>query len=903
MSNIFDKVLDKEFSRRTFLKGTAAATAAVTGLSAAAFADESNLTETVASEHPAPVDPEEGGKWVAAACWHNCGGRCMNKVMVKDGMVVRQKTDDTHPDSLDYPQQRGCVRGKAQQQQCFGADRLKYPMKRKHWSPEEPNGQLRGIDEWERISWDDAIKYCADQFISLRDKYGPQTFITGSWGSLYEAPPLLAIGGHTSIADSTSYGTYLIHVDTTIGMGANGFGTGNDRYDLLNADYCVFLSLNPAWSAPGTPIMNYMRGKENGVKFVTIDPMYTASAQALDADWVPVRTGTDTALLLGVASEMLRLDEEEGDIVDWDFLDKYTVGFDADHKPADLRSDVNFVDYLKGEYDGIPKTAEWAAKITGTPVENITMLARVMGKKNNVWFMYSFASARNDGSENIPQIVLTIGAMGGHMGKPGNCTALSYTHNSGNSGGSNLVRGGGTGTSTGLTNGVDGIVIGPQAWDAVLTGKYRMIGDFYGYTPEGVVAGEDRTCDIHCIVNMDEHAYLQTGPNMKAGIEAYRKVDFVMTSAQFLTTPAKYSDIVLPVTTYWERPGGLASSNREFLFCYSQVTEPLYEAKNDQEIYSLLIDAMGLNSKDYYPMDEKQQFFNQIAGCTVVKEGCTENATGGGFDVYGNPLTAALEYETLVTITQEDIDEWGVEGTPQEGRISLKQFVEDGGYQVERHEGDGFGTIGYQSFIDDPEANPRPTASGKFEICSQAKADLLNSFGLVDWDYKPYPEYITPTTGYETTFKDGDIDGEKGEFPYLLYNIHYLRRSHSTFNNCPWLRETWPNPVFINASDAKELGIASGDTVLISTKTAQALRKACVMEGLIPGEVAIPHGAWSNIDEETGIDYGGADNYLLGNEVTGSGITPYNNINCRIEKYDGPELEDDAYTDKRIIEL
>jgi len=902
MANLLNKISDAQFSRRQFLKGAAAATAVISGLGAAGYADGELKETTAPAEHPPVVDPEEGGKWVAAACWHNCGGRCVNKVMVKDGVVIRQKTDDSHPDSLDYPQQRGCVRGKAQQQQCFGADRLKYPMKRKNWSPENPNGHLRGIDEWERISWDEAIKYCADQFVTLNEKYGPQTFLTGSWGSYSEAPPLLALGGHTSVADSTSYGTYLLRVNETIGMGANGFGTGNDRFDILNADYCVFLSCNTAWSAPGTPIMNYVRGKEKGVKFVTIDPMYTASAQALDADWVPVRTGTDTALLLGVASEMLRLDAEEGDIVDWDFLNKYTVGFDAEHKPADLKEDVNFVSYLKGEYDGVPKTAEWASKITGTDVENITMLARVMGKKNNVWFMYSFAAARNNGSENIPQIVLTIGAMGGHMGKPGNCTALSYTQNSGNSGGSNLVRGGGAGFSTGLSNGVDGIILGPQAWDAVLTGKYRMIGDYYGYTTL-VHEGEDRECDIHCIVNMDEHAYLQTGPNMKAGIEAYRKVDFVMSSAQFLTTPAKYSDIVLPVTTYWERPGGLAATNKEFLYCYSQVTEPLYEAKNDQEIYSLLIDAMGMDSKQYYPISEKQQFFNKIKGATVVKEGSVESSGAMKYDVYGNPLVAALEYEPLVTITQADIDTWGVEGEPQEGRISLQQFIDDGGYQVERHEGDGFGTIGYQAFIDDPEANPRDTVSGKFEICSQRKADLFNSFGIVDWDYKPYPEYILPTTGYESTFKNGDIDGEKGEFPFLLYNIHYLRRSHSTFNNCPWLRETWPNPVFINASDAEKLGIASGDTVLITTKTAQALRKACVMEGLVPGVVSIPHGAWANVDEETGIDKGGADNYLLGNEITGSGITPYNNINCRIEKYDGPELEDDAYTDKRIIEL
>ena len=94
-------------------------TGSSTGCSAEASLD-------AADKHELPVDPAEGGEWVAAACWHNCGGRCMNKVMVKDGAVVRQKTDDTHEDSPDYPQQRGCVRGKAQQQQCFGADRLKY---------------------------------------------------------------------------------------------------------------------------------------------------------------------------------------------------------------------------------------------------------------------------------------------------------------------------------------------------------------------------------------------------------------------------------------------------------------------------------------------------------------------------------------------------------------------------------------------------------------------------------------------------------------------------------------------------------------------------------------------------------------------------------------------------------
>ena len=109
-------------SRRGFLGASAAVMAGVAGLAATGCSAESSLEATDAMGMP--VDPAKGGEWTSAACWHNCGGRCMNKVMVKDGAVIRQKTDDTHEDSFDYPQQRGCVRGKAQQQQCFGADRL-----------------------------------------------------------------------------------------------------------------------------------------------------------------------------------------------------------------------------------------------------------------------------------------------------------------------------------------------------------------------------------------------------------------------------------------------------------------------------------------------------------------------------------------------------------------------------------------------------------------------------------------------------------------------------------------------------------------------------------------------------------------------------------------------------------
>ena len=850
--------------------------ASVAVLSATGCSSESTL-----DKHELPADPASEGTWVSAACWHNCGGRCMNKVMVKDGAVVRQKTDDTHEDSFDYPQQRGCVRGKAQQQQCFGADRLQYPLKRKGWSPENPNGEMRGKDEWERISWDEAISYIAEQMKTIKDKYGNQAFLIGSYGSRYAFKPLLAFGGHTSVADTTSHGAYLLNVNTTIGVPSTDAGVCNDRTDMLNAETIVFHASNPAWSAAGTPSYHYIRAKEAGVKFIVIDPIYTASAQILDAYWIPVRTGTDTAFFLGVASEMLRLDKEEGDVVDWDFLDKYTVGFDADHKPEDLKEDVNFLDYLNGKYDGIEKTAEWASEICGVTVEQITYFAREIGKTHNVWMLHNFAAARCNGSENLPQIFMTVSAMGGHYGKPGNCSANNYHANAGN-GGPALVKGGSSGLPS-VKNPIDGVIPGPQAWEACLTGKYRQVGDWY--SGDGSEAGVDKTCDIHCIIH-DENAYLQTGPNMKQGIEAHRKMDFVFAKAQFMTTQALYSDIVLPVTTQWEVPGGLSSSNREFLFCFSQVTEPLFEAKTDAEINTLILDALGLDSTKVYPISEKQAFFNQLQGAKVVKEG------------------SASEFETLITITDEDIKEWGVEGKAQTGRVTLKEFIANGGYQVKRELGDVYSSfLGHSAFIKDPEASPLKTKSGKFEITSQAKADLFNSIGLIDHEYKPYPEYLVPTTGYETTFKDGKIGGEAGEYPYLLFNPHYFRRSHSVFDNCPWMRETWPNPVFLNVSDAAEKGIVDGDTVRVWTRHGEVLRKACCMEIMRPGQVGIPHGAWVNVNEETGIDEGGADNYLLGNEISGGGVTSYNNNNCNFEKYEGAQLEDDCMMPARIIDL
>ena len=670
------------------------------------------------------------------------------------------------------------------------------------------------------------------------------------------------IGGCTRDWGTTSLGSYTL----TPPLIGTTYDDGADRLSMKEADYCIMWGLNPSWSSAGNPIYNYLQAKKAGVKFIGVDPFYNESYAVLDAEWTPCRPSMDTAMMIGVAYEMIQLDQGSGDIIDYDFLNRCTVGFDADHMPEGADPKENFKDYVLGTYDGVPKDAAWASALCGAEEKSIKYLAKILGKKNKVLLYSAWGPGRNHNADNLPQMLMTLGAMGGHYGQAGNCTGPTCHTSSGN-GGPSLIKAGGAGLPA-VANAIDDNINDTELWRAVNTGKYNFVGD--GGVKQ---AGEIRDIDIHMLYH-GWNAILQSRDGMTEGIKAHRKVDFVVCHAHALKTEALYSDIVLPVDSEWERCGTILSGNREVLFFPTQVTPQLYGARSDQWIVKEL--AKRFPDHDFstmYPISEKQQFFNKLAGCKVIKQ------DGSG------------EYETLITITADDIKEWDVEGEPQDGVIGLKELLAQGVYQVPRKEGDSLGYIPYKEFREDPEANPRKTASGKFEIYSQTLANTINAVG---WsEIKPYPTYIRQENGYEAT-QDGS------EYPFQVFNPHYLRRSHTTLDNVQWLREAWPNPIFINTSDAKAKGIKSGDTVLITSPHGKSLRHACVTGRFTPGVVGVPHGSWVDIDEKTGIDTGGADNILCGGISTGQGVSGWNTCICNIEKYTGEAIPDDIDKPMRL---
>ena len=858
-----ERIQSSGISRRGFVKASAAAAAAlsVAGIAGCAPNDVEEVGETSGVEQQRDLI---SGEWKSAACWHNCGGRCLNKVLVKDGVVIRQKTDDTHDDSPDYPQQRACIRGRAQRKQIFAADRIKYPMKRKNWSPDNPNGELRGIDEWERISWDEALNYVAEGLKSAKEKYGNRSILAEGTEI---GRTLNLFGGYTSRWGTGSLGAFALTphlIGTSNGDDSKAI---NDRLDMKNCDTVIMIGTNPAWSSAGTPAYNFLQVKKAGAKFIGVDPYYNETYALLDAEWVPCRPSQDTALLLGVAYTLIT-EDENGSLIDQDFLNKYTLGYDADHMPEGADPKDNFKDYVLG-YDGVPKTPEWAAEHTGASADQIRNLAYELDPSKNVALLAGWAPARTHNADNFAQILMTVGAMTGHIGRSGNMTGVSCHNRTGNHGPS-LVTPGATELPE-IDVPVDDCINDTQLWDAVVNGSYNWTG----LAPNGNYTqdkGEVRDIDIHVIYHANR-ALLQTRDNMGMGIEAHRKVDMAVCHTQFLTTTAKYCDILLPLNTYWERPGGFLTGNREMAIVYSQVIDSMYETHSDQWIALELAKLLGVDPNQVYPRSEKQQFFDQLLTATVTDEdGVTQ--------------------VPLVTVTQEDIDSWECEGAPQEGKIALNDLLAQGVYQVPRADGDNYGYIAYEGFINDPEANPlEESQSGKFEIYSAALADTINNMGYSE--ISPIAKFIEPVEGYEETFSDFEKK-TPGEYPYQVINPHYLRRSHTVFDNIPWLREAWENPVFISAADAEAKGVADGDTVQVTSKHGSTLRKVSITQRLTPGVIGLPHGAWVNVDEETKVDKAGADNYLCGGISTGQGVSGWNGCIANFEKWTGEEIPDDS---------
>ena len=276
--------------------------------------------------HARLMEPHDNEEITYTSCSANgCFDLCVLKVHHKNNRVTAIETDDTVNANQgredEYTpieeflkgniQHRACPRGRAMKDAIYSPTRLLHPMKRKHWSPEQPNGHLRGQDEYERISWDEALETIADQYKKCREKYGPYSvWMDAICGGSYDPyAPYLPGGGCNGSGIDSFYPGYVADKETCgfqvnykTWMAGKAWG-GCEAPTILEAKLIILWLFDTVLNYPEYQYW-FQLAKEKGIPIIYIDPRYTNTAQCIATQYIPIRPGTDAAAMLAMAYVM-----------------------------------------------------------------------------------------------------------------------------------------------------------------------------------------------------------------------------------------------------------------------------------------------------------------------------------------------------------------------------------------------------------------------------------------------------------------------------------------------------------------------------------------------------------------------------------------------------------------------
>lgn len=784
-------VTDAVLTRRSFLKWNAA-------LGGTAALASGGLVSGFESAGAA----QTGGETiVSTGCAHNCGGRCRLMVHVEDGAITRITTDD-RPDTPDNPQLRACQRGRSYRKRVYHPDRLKYPLKRV--------GE-RGSGEYERISWDEATTIVAEQIQRVMDEYGPESFInhyasgagSGTLGSGTSQRLLNLMGGTLN-----EYGTYSAAcLEYMLPRIVGRFESANAREDWVNTKLFVLFGYNPMEMVSGTNTMYFLKlAKDAGAKVIVIDPRHSMTAQWAD-EWIPIRPGTDVALMSAMAYVMIT-----ENLHDQEFLDTYCSGFDEDHMPEDIPAGNSYKSCILGESDDQPKTPEWAEEITGIPRNRIVQLARETAMTKPTAILEGLGGQRRAYGEEFVHAGIALACLAGNVGVSGGALGVfPFTPR--------YVPVGGF---PGVQNPVP-IAISTFTWtDAIVRGTEMGAADGVTGLPEGQ---DTLPSNIKFIYNTAGQAILNQHGDINKTIEILKDeslVEFIVTHEQFMTPSAKFSDIILPAVTWMEADGMTTNwVMGNTLYYMNKAIDPLFECKSDYEICAMIADKLGIG--------------DEYRGGKETHDDWIREWTAGMKDF--DPTF--------------DYDEWKKSG------LHVILYDEP--------------AIALKSFRDDPEENPLPTPSGKIEIFSTAKWNANN------------PELIPGVPKYIPEWEGPQADLVE-KYPLQMHGHHYHSRSHSTYDNIQWLRESMPQRLFMNPLDAQERGITDGEKVRVYNDRGEVKIEVRLTNRIMPGVVDLPQGAWYKPNGD-GIDEGGCVNTLTSHTPSpfAKGTTQHTNL-VQVEK-------------------
>ena len=467
-----------------------------------------------------------------------------------------------------------CRIGEHSPEIIYSKDRILYPMRR--------NGP-KGSFDFKRISWDQAYDEIVAKLNQVKDESGPEAtaIYTGS-GSFDR--PLCDVYQPAGVAvSSASSVLFPFGSPNTLGVGALCYVafamiaphvTMGSMYidmfsDIENAELIVIWGKNPASHCPPDDFLRIQAAHKRGARIVVIDPRRTAMAKYPNAEWIPIRPGTDGALALGMCNILI---EEE--LYDEKFVKSWVAGFDEFNE---------YVQHFRPEY---------VENVTGVPAETVRSLAIAMAKTDGVApVMYSGLEYNGNGVQTI-RAIWTLWALAGQLDVPGGqCFKMKQNR---------------------FPINRKGLVANPDVHKAAghndfpLYTKYR--GEFHAIALPNAVLHED-PYPIRMLISLGA-SIITSWPQSGIWRKTLNGLNFLACIDRQWTADMAYADIVLPAATYYEVESYMVYDS--IFKVREKLIEPVGEARYDFFILAELARRLGYGG--LYPQTEEELFSYVLSG-------------------------------------------------------------------------------------------------------------------------------------------------------------------------------------------------------------------------------------------------------------------------------------------------
>jgi biotin/methionine sulfoxide reductase len=440
--------------------------------------------------------------------------------------------------------------------------------------------ELRGQEPFVEVSWEVALTLVAAELQRVKAQHGNSAIFGGSygWGSagrFHHAQSQLhrflnAHGGYVASVDSYSLGAGRVLMPHIVGNMDWLLAQHTSWRNL--AEHCQLfvafggLPAKNAQTSPGGASDHLLETALQdlcaaGVEFVNVSPLRDDLQGPARNQWLAIRPGSDTALMLALAHVLV----SEG-LYDRAFVERYSTGFER------------FAAYLLGHADGQAKTPQWAEPLTGIAALEITALARKMAARRTL-INVAYSLQRAVHGEQPFWMSVTLATLLGQIGLPGGGFGLGYGCM--NNTGSGRKAFSGPRFSQG-SNPVRDFIPVARISDMLLNP-----GGAFDYN------GQQRQYPAIKLVYWAGGNAFHHHQDLNRLIKAWQRPETIIVHEQYWTAQSKYADIVLPATTALERDDiGSAASDR-FMVAMKKAIEPVGEARDDYAIFADLAERLG----------------------------------------------------------------------------------------------------------------------------------------------------------------------------------------------------------------------------------------------------------------------------------------------------------------------